>query len=85
MTSALEKLSESSTSVQVEHILSNFLFEPVEKLEYFWYEGSLTTPGCNEVVIWTVMATILPVKRKEVRYILKQIRVVWLLGKAPDA
>ena len=85
MTSALEKLSESSTSVQVEHILSRFLFEPVKKLEYFWYEGSLTTPGCNEVVIWTVMATILPVKRKEVSYILKQIRVVWLLGKAPDA
>ena len=66
MTSALESLSKSPTSHKVGHILSNFLLEPIDKLEYFSYKGSLTTPGCNQAVIWTIMARVLPIKGKYV-------------------
>lgn len=33
---------------------------PKERSSYFRYEGSLTTPSCDEAVIWTVLESTVP-------------------------
>lgn len=33
---------------------------PVDRSSYFRYEGSLTTPSCDEAVIWTVLENSVP-------------------------
>lgn len=33
---------------------------PKNRSNYFRYEGSLTTPGCNEFIIWTVLKKSIP-------------------------
>lgn len=41
---------------------------PRNKANYFRYEGSLTTPGCGEAVIWTVFEESIPISIDQVRY-----------------
>jgi len=37
------------------------------ELNYFYrYDGSLTTPNCDESVVWTVLVEPLPIGRKQV-------------------
>ena len=33
---------------------------------YYYYKGSLTTPGCNEVVNWIVMENTIPISEYQV-------------------
>lgn len=33
---------------------------PLDRANYFRYEGSLTTPGCDESVVWTVLKSSVP-------------------------
>jgi carbonic anhydrase len=36
-------------------------------MEYFTYDGSLTTPGCTQSVKWTVLADIIPIQATQVK------------------
>ncbi|CAG9765380.1 unnamed protein product [Ceutorhynchus assimilis] len=42
-------------------------FLPRDKGGFYRYQGSLTTPGCNEGVIWTVFTNTLPISPKQVK------------------
>uniref|UniRef100_A0A673MGV8 Carbonic anhydrase n=1 Tax=Sinocyclocheilus rhinocerous TaxID=307959 RepID=A0A673MGV8_9TELE len=37
------------------------------KLSYYRYLGSLTTPGCDQAVVWTVFQQTLPISKKQVQ------------------
>lgn len=39
---------------------------PSSKVNYFRYEGSLTTPGCGEAVVWTVFENSIPISMEQV-------------------
>jgi len=38
---------------------------PEDTTRFFRYGGSLTTPGCNEIVVWTVFRAARPVSGKQ--------------------
>ena len=47
--------------------LNSFLPTGSQLDTFYRYEGSLTTPGCNEVVIWTVFKNPIPITKSLVR------------------
>ncbi|CAJ0604738.1 unnamed protein product [Cylicocyclus nassatus] len=67
VSSALNDVIYPGNSTTIENFcLQSLLPENIDS--FFRYDGSLTTPGCNEVVTWTVFAepiTIAPLQMKE--------------------
>lgn len=41
-------------------------FLPRDLAGFYRYEGSLTTPNCNEGVVWTVFTNTIPISKKQV-------------------
>ncbi|KAK8394066.1 hypothetical protein O3P69_006338 [Scylla paramamosain] len=61
---ALSKIREAETEVEITPFaLGNIL--PSNLKDFFRYNGSLTTPTCNEIVIWTVFKQPIPISRKQ--------------------
>lgn len=50
------------------HNLSPRSFLPRNTANYYRYSGSLTTPDCNEGVIWTVFTSTLPISVDQAAY-----------------
>ena len=43
-------------------------FVPEESAsEYYYYQGSLTTPGCNEAVTWIINHKVMKISSRQVR------------------
>ncbi|XP_059511312.1 carbonic anhydrase 4-like [Stegostoma tigrinum] len=45
--------------------LSKIIPDKTKLTKYYRYEGSLTNPGCNEAVIWTVFSESIPFNKKQ--------------------
>lgn len=54
------------TEVDLLRAISARSFLPRNTGDYYRYTGSLTTPACNEGVIWTVFARTLPLSADQV-------------------
>lgn len=44
------------------------LVQDVDMTKYYRYNGSLTTPACNEAVVWTVFQEPIRISKNLVRY-----------------
>ncbi|XP_071540684.1 carbonic anhydrase 2-like isoform X2 [Panulirus ornatus] len=65
LTTALMNITEAGRVAEVaaNYPLNAFLPNNLEK--FYRYEGSLTTPTCNEVVTWTVFANAIPISESQ--------------------
>lgn len=45
------------------------LLEGVDRTKYYRYLGSLTTPSCNEAVVWTVFKEPIEISEELVRFL----------------
>ncbi|XP_055466170.1 carbonic anhydrase 15-like [Psammomys obesus] len=66
--SGLKNLSSPGTSVNLTSTfpLASLLPSALGLLRYYRYSGSLTTPGCEPAVLWTVFENTIPIGRAQV-------------------
>ena len=57
--------SVGKTTIYAQKLLLQNLM-PKDTASFFRYEGSLTTPGCGEAVIWTVFEKSIPISIDQV-------------------
>jgi len=62
----IDKITEKNEKVQIRSFpLADLL--PRNTDDFFRYNGSLTTPGCNEVVVWTVFKDTIGISAKQLQ------------------
>uniref|UniRef100_A0A671SMC8 Carbonic anhydrase n=1 Tax=Sinocyclocheilus anshuiensis TaxID=1608454 RepID=A0A671SMC8_9TELE len=60
------KTSFLGTNVTLSAVSLDMLILPHNELErYFRYQGSLTTPGCSEAVVWTIFEKAIPLSKEQ--------------------
>ncbi|CAH1240458.1 CA12 [Branchiostoma lanceolatum] len=60
-------------------------FLPADRSRFYRYSGSLTTPGCNEIVVWTVFEDTIKISRSQLTTLLGATYYVAEAGQQPVA
>ncbi|TRY76000.1 hypothetical protein DNTS_010902 [Danionella cerebrum] len=64
---ALKKVKQKGDSSEIENFRLVDFIPRACNLSYYRYSGSLTTPGCNQAVEWTVFHQTLPISKNQLQ------------------
>ncbi|XP_053341807.1 carbonic anhydrase 4a [Clarias gariepinus] len=65
---ALEEVQNANENTTVSGIsLNNLILSEENMTRYYRYDGSLTTPGCTEGVVWTVFEHPIPLSKEQLK------------------
>ena len=67
-TKSIDCVSQPLSEFEGEIDLGDFI-NTVSDDQYYTYPGSLTTPGCQEAVIWTVFPSVITIDNDQVYFI----------------
>lgn len=67
LTDILDEVENNQRSFQVNKEIQLRSFLPRDVAGFFRYDGSLTTPSCDESVIWTVFTNTLPISHNQIK------------------
>ncbi|XP_048021774.1 carbonic anhydrase IV c [Megalobrama amblycephala] len=70
---ALGKVRHEGNSSEIEDFRLTDIVPQADKLSYYRYSGSLTTPGCDQAVVWTVFQKALPISKSQLTSMYKQL------------
>uniref|UniRef100_A0A8C1DQP5 Carbonic anhydrase n=1 Tax=Cyprinus carpio carpio TaxID=630221 RepID=A0A8C1DQP5_CYPCA len=70
---ALGKVRYEGNSSEIENFRLTDIIPQASKLNYYRYSGSLTTPGCDQAVVWTVFQQTLPISKNQLMSVDKQL------------
>ncbi|XP_052432311.1 carbonic anhydrase 4b [Carassius gibelio] len=63
---SLKNITHPGTNATLTDVSLDMLILPHNELErYFRYQGSLTTPGCSEAVVWTIFEKAIPLSKEQ--------------------
>lgn len=75
----IQKYLSNGNSITTDTTYSASIFLPRDRAGYYRYEGSLTTPTCDEGVIWTIFTQTLPISQNQVSVLSKIPSLLFLL------
>ncbi|XP_026051610.1 carbonic anhydrase 4-like isoform X2 [Carassius auratus] len=70
---ALGKVRYEGNSSEIKDFKLTDILPQANKLSYYRYLGSLTTPGCEQAVVWTVFQKTLPISKNQLMSMDKQL------------
>ncbi|XP_051732643.1 carbonic anhydrase IV c [Ctenopharyngodon idella] len=70
---ALGKVRHEGNSSEIEDFRLTDIVPQANKLSYYRYYGSLTTPSCDQAVVWTVFQQTLPISKTQLTSMYKQL------------
>ncbi|KAJ8403843.1 hypothetical protein AAFF_G00347110 [Aldrovandia affinis] len=64
--SALKNITKSGSNTSLSGVSLDMLIPEHENMTtYYRYQGSLTTPGCTEAVVWTIFENTIPLSKEQ--------------------